>query len=162
MFQHAKMTCAWCLNAARAVSLPMPLFAPVTMTSLFDRSISFNTSSGVDFEENPVGPTQPFIVPMGQKHLCGGGNVFIKCVFFSLLSCRFNSPLFCEKAKWKSVFLFLPHKKSIFDAQMHYFLSLISLILVLPCKNGMHLQMSGAYCFNTQTDMFITWWRQHT
>ncbi len=70
---------------------------------------------------------------MGQKHLCGGGNVFIKCVFFSLLSCRFNSPLFCEKAKWKSVFLFLPHKKSIFDAQMHYFLSLISLVLVLPC-----------------------------
>ena len=81
------------------------LFAPVTMTSLFDRSISFNTSSGVDFEENPVGPTHPFIVPMGQKHLCGGGNVFIKCVFFR--SCLVASILlFFAKKQNKMRFYF--------------------------------------------------------
>lgn len=102
------------------------------MTSLFDRSISFNTSSGVDFEENPVGPAHPLIVPMGQKHLCGGGNVFIKCVFFSR-SCLVASILLFFAKKQNNAFLFLPHIKSIFDAQMHYFLSLISLVLVLPC-----------------------------
>jgi hypothetical protein len=81
------------------------------MTSLFDRSISFNTSSGVDFEENPVGPTHPFIVPMGQKHLCGGGNVFINAFFFlaPVLSLQFSS--FLRKSKMKCVFISAAYKK---------------------------------------------------
>jgi hypothetical protein len=50
-------------------------------------------------------------VPVGQKHLCGGGNVFIKCVFFlaPVLSLQFSS--FFAKKQNKCVFISAAYKK---------------------------------------------------